>query len=75
MSEIHTFLKEVASCDQLVYTRVNEECFYCRFYASGCYRDRVFVTDSALLEALSRLREDELIEAREVARLALCCQV
>jgi hypothetical protein len=70
VGELSTFIKMLYSCDFLAVTPISEERYYCRFYTCGLYNDRMFVTDSNLLQDLNHLTEgDEVVDTNGVSHL------
>jgi hypothetical protein len=70
VGELLTFIKMLSSCDFLAVTPISDERYYCRFYTSGLYNDRMFVTDSDLLEDLNHLADgDEVVDTNGVTHL------
>ena len=70
VGELVTFIKMLSSCDFLAVTPISDERYYCRFYTSGLYNDRMFVTDSDLLEDLNHLTEgDEVVDTKGITHL------
>lgn len=77
MDEFTLFSSKLKICDLIVLTPADESRTYCRFYSNGLYQDRMFITDMAVKESLSRLSsEEDVIDWNGVQHLrAKYCQV
>ncbi|RDV15474.1 hypothetical protein DXT99_08235 [Pontibacter diazotrophicus] len=55
MSELADFTDKLNYCDLIVLTWVSRDRIYCRFFLSGIYMDRMYVSDEGILSHLHRL--------------------
>lgn len=70
MQNLNDFFTKLHASDLLIFTSVNEDRYYCRFYHAGIYKDRVFVSNIPLLEDLKLLnKEDGVIDIQGVEYL------
>ncbi|MCJ8167344.1 hypothetical protein MKJ04_21060 [Pontibacter sp. E15-1] len=70
MDEIVDFSEKLCACDFIALTPISQDRVYCRFYAKGLYFDRMFVSNTSLLEELTSLSKDEeVIEENSISCL------